>query len=185
MDKEIRKHTVDHMQKAADHLSHELAIIRTGRASTALLDIVRVDYYGTATPVKHVANVSIPDARTIMIQPFQQDMLSNIEKAIQQSDLGLTPNNDGHVIRLPIPSLTEERRKEIIKLVHKLGEETKITIRNIRRDTIEKLRAAEKSGDLPEDDRHRGEKEAQELTDKFITEIDKTIAVKEEEILTV
>ncbi len=185
MNKEIRKHTVDHMQKAADHLSHELAIIRTGRASVALLDIVKVDYYGTSTPIKHVANVSIPDARTIMIQPFQPDMLSNIEKAIQQSDLGLTPNNDGHVIRLPIPSLTEERRKDIIKLVHKLGEETKITIRNIRRDAIEKLRAAEKSGDLPEDDRHRGEKEAQELTDKFITEIDKTIATKEEEIMTV
>ena len=185
MDKEIRKETVDHMHKAVEHLNHELARIRTGRASTALLDTVKVDYYGTTTPIKHVANVSVPDAKMIMIQPFQPDMLGPVEKAIQTSDLGLTPNSDGHVIRLPIPQLTEERRKDILKLVKKLGEEAKIAIRNIRRDAIEKLRSAEKSHDISEDDLHRGEKEAQELTDKYVSEVDDVVKAKEEEVMTV
>lgn len=185
MDKEIKKQTVDHMKKAVEHLNNELARIRTGRASTALLDTVKVDYFGTLTPVKHIANVSIPDAKTIMIQPFQPNILQNIEKAIYTSDLGLTPNSDGHVIRLPIPQLTEERRKEILKLVKKLGEDAKIAIRNVRRDSIEKLREAEKNEGLPEDDRHRGEKEAQEFTDKYIAEIDKIVEAKEEEVMTV
>ncbi len=185
MDKEIKNNAIEHMRKTIEHLNHELTMIRTGRASTVLIDTLKVDYFGTLTPVKHIANVSIPDARTILIQPFQQNMLPNIEKTIYQSDLGLTPNNDGHVIRLSIPQLTEERRKEILKIVKKHGEEAKIATRNIRRDAIEKLRAMEKAGELPEDIRHKGEKEVQEMTDKHISEVDKTIEAKEEEIMTV
>ena len=185
MDREIKKVAVEHMQKAVEHLNHELSRIRTGRASTALLDTIKVDYFGTMTPLKHIANVSVPDAKTIMIQPFQPNLLQSIEKTILGSDLGLTPNSDGHVIRLPIPQLTEDRRKEILKFVRKLGEDSKIAIRNIRRDAIEKLRAAEKAHELPEDDRHRGEKEIQELTDKYIVEIDKVIEAKEEDVMTV
>jgi ribosome recycling factor len=185
MDKEIRKHTVEHMHKTIEHLNHELSHIRSGRASTALLDTIKVDYFGTMSPLKHVASISIPDARSIVIQPFQPNMLQNIEKAVHQSDLGLTPNNDGHIIRLTIPQLTEERRKDILKLVKKFGEDSKIAIRNIRRDAIEKLRAAEKESDITEDDLHRGEKEAQELTDKHVKDIDTIIAAKEEDVMTV
>ncbi len=185
MDKELRSVTVGHMQKTVDHLKDELAHIRTGRASAALLDTVKVDYFGTMTPLKHVATISVPDAKTIMIQPFQQNMLQNVERAIHQSDLGLTPTSDGHVIRLNIPQLTEERRKEILKLVKKMGEDSKVAIRNIRRDAIEKLRAKEKDSVITEDDRHRAEKEAQELTDTHIAEIDKVIEAKEKEVMTV
>ena len=119
MDKEIKKQAVEHMEKAIGHLNHELSQIRTGRASVTLLDTIKVDYFGTQTPLKHVANISIPDAKTIMIQPFQPNILQDIEKAIYASDLGLTPNNDGHVIRLAIPQPTEERRREILKIVKK------------------------------------------------------------------
>ena len=185
MDKEIKKQAIEHMKKTIEHLNHELSRIRTGRASTTLLDTLKVDYFGTMSPIKHVANISIPDAKTILIQPFQPNMIQNIEKAIQTSDLGLTPNSDGHVIRLPIPQLTEERRKDILKIVKTHGEEAKIAIRNIRRDAIEKLRAAEKSHELPEDDRHRGEKEAQELTDEYIGKIEEIVATKEEDVMTV
>ncbi|MBT4485443.1 MAG: ribosome recycling factor [Candidatus Latescibacteria bacterium] len=185
MDKEIKKQTVEHMEKAIEHLNHELSQIRTGRASTTLLDMIKVDYFGAQTPLKHVANISVPDAKTIMIQPFQPNILQNIEKAIHASDLGLTPNSDGHVIRLMIPQPTEERRLEIIKIVKKNGEDTKVSIRNIRREAIEKLRAAEKAHELPEDDRHRGEKETQELTDKYTSKIDEIVVAKEEEVMTV
>jgi len=185
MDKEIKRHAVENMRKAIEHLNHELATIRTGRASAALLDTLKVDYFGAMTPVKHVASVSVPDAKTIAIQPFQQNMLGVIEKAIHSSDLGLTPLNDGHVIRLAIPPLTEERRTEIVRLVKKLGEDTKIAIRNIRREAIERLRAAEKASEISEDDLHRGEKEAQELTDKYVAEVDEVIAAKEKEVMTV
>jgi len=185
MDKEIKKYAVEHMIKAIEHLNHELSRIRTGRASTALLDTVKVDYFGAPTPIKHIANVSVPDAKTIMIQPFQPNMVQNIEKAIYSSDLGLTPNSDGHVIRLAIPQLTEERRKEILRLVKQHGEDAKIAIRNIRREAIEKLRAAEKNHDISEDDLHRGEKEAQEITDKYTAEVDTIIVAKEEEVMTV
>ena len=185
MDKIIKKQTIEHMKKAIEHLNHELSRIRTGRASTALLDMVKVDYFGSMTPIKHAANISIPDSSTIMIQPFQPNMLQNIEKAILKSDLGLTPNSDGHAIRLPIPQLTEDRRKELLRLVKKHGEDSKISIRNIRRDAIEKLRTAEKNGELPEDDLHRGEKEAQEITDKYTLEVDIIIEAKEKEVMTV
>ena len=185
MDKEIKKNAVDHMKKAIDHLNHELSTIRTGRASAALLDAVNVDYFGTMTPLKHIANVSVPDPKTIAIQPFQPNMLANIEKTIQASDLGLTPNNDGHLIRLSIPQLTEERRKDILKIVKKLGEDTKISIRNIRRDAIEKLRASQKASEITEDDLHRGEKETQEFTDKYVAQVDEVIENKEKDIMTV
>jgi len=173
------------MMKAVEHLTHEFATIRTGRASVALLDAIRIDYFGTMSPLKHVATLSITDPKTIAIQPYQPNMLAVIEKAIYASDLGLTPNNDGHVIRLTIPKLTEERRKDILKVVKNLGEEAKISIRNIRRDAIDKMRAQEKAGEITEDDLHRGEKVAQELTDEYISKIDEVIRTKEEEIMTV
>lgn len=185
MDKEIKRLATDHMNKTIEHLNGELSRIRTGRASAALLDVVKVDYFGSMSPLKHVANVSVPDAKTILIQPFQQNMLSAIEKAIHMSDLGLTPNNDGHSIRLPIPQLTEERRKEILKTVKKLGEDTKVAIRNIRREAIDKLRALEKNHDITEDDLHRGEKEVQDFTDKFIVKVDEVIKAKEEDVMKV
>ena len=185
MDKEIKSQSIDHMNKTIDHLNNELSRIRTGRATPALLDTVKVDYFGSMTPLKHVANISVPEPKTILIQPFQANMLQNIEKAIYQSDLGLTPNSDGHMIRLPIPQLTEERRKDILKLVKKHGEDTKVAIRNVRRDAIEKLRALEKNHSISEDDLHRGEKEAQEITDKYIVKVDEIVKAKEEEVMTV
>lgn len=185
MDREIKKAAVEHMNSAIEHLNHELATIRTGRASTTLLDTVKVDYFGTPTPLKHIANISIPDAKTIAIQPFQSNILNEIEKALHSSSLGLTPQSDGHSIRLNIPQLTEERRKDILKVVKKHGEDTKIAIRNIRRDAIEKLRSAQKDGNITEDDLHRGEKETQEITDKYVTQVDNIIKDKEEEVMTV
>ncbi len=125
MDKELKSITVDHMKKAIEHLGHELSTIRTGRASAALLDGIKVDYYGVPTPLKQVATVSVPDAKSILVQPFQQNMLSAVDKALRASDLGLTPNSDGHIIRLPIPPLTEDRRKDLLKVVKKLGEDTR------------------------------------------------------------
>ncbi len=185
MDKAVKKEAIEHMQKTIEHLNHELSRIRTGRASTTLLDTIKVDYFGTPSPLKHVANISIPDAKTIMIQPFQPNMLGEIEKTIQASDLGLTPNNDGHSIRLPIPALTEDRRKDILKLVKQHGEDSKVAIRNIRREVIEKLRHMEKDHDISEDDLHRGEKEAQEITDDYTKKVDEVINAKEEEVMTV
>lgn len=185
MDQEIKSQSIDHMNKTIEHLNNEFSRIRTGRATPALLDTVKVDYFGSMTPLKHVANISVPEPKTILVQPFQANMLHNIEKAIYQSDLGLTPNSDGHVIRLPIPQLTEERRKDILKLVKKHGEDTKVAIRNIRRDAIEKLRALEKDHSISEDDLHRGEKEAQEITDKYIEKVDEIVKTKEEEVMTV
>ena len=185
MDKEIKSTGTEHMKGAIEHLNHELSSIRTGRASANLLDMVKVDYFGTPSPVKHVASVSVPDARTIMIQPFQANMIQAIEKAILASDLGLTPNNDGHVIRLIIPQLTEERRRDLLKLVKKIGEDAKIAIRNIRRDMIEKLRQAQKDGGITEDDLHRNEKEVQDITDDFIKQVDVIVADKETDVMTV
>ena len=185
MIKEIKDLSIEHMQKALEHLNHELSTIRTGRASAALLDSIKVDYYGTMTPLKHVATINIPDAKTINIQPFETNKLSAIEKAILASDVGITPSNDGHTIRLVIPKLTEERRRDLIKIVKKIGEDARIAIRNIRREAIEKLKAAEKESLITEDDLHRSEKEIQELTDKNILEIDKILEVKDKEILTV
>jgi len=185
MDKELKKATAEHMKKTVEHLQTELTHIRTGRASAALLDTIKVDYFGTPTPIKHVATVSVPDAKTIMVQPFQANMLQAVDKAIRQSDLGFNPNSDGHTLRIPVPQLTEERRKDIMKVVKKLGEDSRVAVRNIRRDAVEKLKAMEKDGKLPEDDRHKAEKEIQDTTDQNIKEIDAVIAAKEKEVMTV
>ena len=185
MDKDLKHVTLDHMKKAVEHLAHELSTIRTGRASAALLDGLKVEYYGVPSPIKQVATVSVPDAKTILIQPFQPNMLGPIEKAVRASDLGLNPNSDGRAIRLPIPALTEERRKDLMKVVKKLAEDARIAVRNIRRDVIEKIKASEKTGAITEDDLHRGEKEAQDITDEHIKEVDTIILAKEKEIMTV
>ncbi len=185
MHEDIKREAEKGMKKAITSLQHELAGIRTGRASVALLDGIKVDYYGSMVPVKQVANISVPESRLIAIQPYQPDMFPVIEKAILASGLGLTPQNDGHMIRLPIPQLTEERRKELVKLTRKHGEECKIRARVVRREAIEKLKKGEKEASIPEDERHRGEKEIQELTDKTTREIDDILKVKGEEIMEV
>ncbi|HFE52774.1 MAG TPA: ribosome recycling factor [Bacteroidetes bacterium] len=181
--KEIHDDAERRMKKAVEATESELAKIRTGKASPAILDAIRVEYYGNNVPIKQVASISVPEPRLIVIQPWEKKMLSEIEKAIMKSDLGLNPVNDGTVIRVPFPPLTEERRKDLVKLVHKLGEEGRVAVRNIRRDANEKLKKAEKNHEISEDDLHRGQKEIQELTDEYIGKIDKIIQAKEKEIL--
>ena len=181
--KEIHDDAERRMKKAVEAIESELAKIRTGKASPAILDAIRVEYYGNNVPIKQVASISVPEPRLIVIQPWEKKMLSEIEKAIMKSDLGLNPVNDGTVIRVPFPPLTEERRKDLVKLVHKLGEEGRVAVRNIRRDANEKLKKAEKNHEISEDDLHRGQKEIQELTDEYIGKIDKIIQAKEKEIL--
>ena len=171
------------MGRRYDHMVQEFAAIRAGRANPAVLDKVKVDYYGAPTPVNQMAAVSVTEARTLTIQPWDMSTLRSIEKAIQKSDIGINPMNDGKVIRLQFPPLTEDRRKEIVKDVQKLAEETKVQIRNVRRDTIEKLKAKKKAGELTEDDLKLGEKKTQELTDKFVKKVDSISADKQKEIL--
>lgn len=173
------------MAKAVEALRRELATFRTGRASPALVENLRVDYYDTPTPLKQLATISTPEARLITIQPWDRQSLKAIEKAIQQSDLGLNPTNDGVVIRLVIPQLTEERRKELAKLVRKRVEEGRVAVRNIRRDAHEELRRLERDKEVSEDDRFRAEHELQKITDGFIEEIDKVGEEKEAELLAV
>jgi ribosome recycling factor len=171
------------MNAALDTLTREFASVRTGRASTALLETVRVDYYGTATPVTQTASVSVPDARTLVIQPWEAAQLGAIEKAIMKSDLGLTPINDGKVIRLNIPALTEERRKQLAKTVHKLAEDARVSVRNIRREANDKLKALGKDKKASEDEERRGHDQIQKTTDKFIAKVDELLKKKEQEIL--
>jgi ribosome recycling factor len=171
-----------HMQKAVDAAKREFSSVRTGRASPALLERVTVDYYGVATPIPQVANVSVPEARLLVVQPWDKALVKEIERAIQKSELGLTPSSDGAVIRLPIPALTGDRRKELVKVVHKQAEEGRVAIRNIRRDHREKLDRLEKSGDLSKDDARRHQDELQKLTDQFIKDVDTLLAAKEKEI---
>ncbi len=173
----------ERMNRRLDHLRQEFSEIRAGRANPAVLDKVKVDYYGTPTPVNQLAAVSVTEARTLTIQPWDASVLKQVEKAIQTSDIGINPQNDGKIIRLIFPPLTEDRRKEIVKDVQRIAEDTKIQIRNVRRDAIEKLKAMKKSGDLTEDDLKLGEKKTQDLTDKFIKNIDKISADKQKEIL--
>ena len=173
----------ERMNRRLDHLRQEFSEIRAGRANPAVLDKVKVDYYGTPTPVNQLAAVSVTEARTLTIQPWDASVLKQVEKAIQISDIGINPQNDGKIIRLIFPPLTEDRRKEIVKDVQRIAEDTKIQIRNVRRDAIEKLKAMKKSGDLTEDDLKLGEKKTQDLTDKFIKNIDKISADKQKEIL--
>jgi len=183
--KDILKEADDRMKKAIETVRNELSKIRTGKATTALLDAVRVDYYGSPTPLSKIASVSTPDVHTISIQPWEKTLIPHIEKAILQANIGLNPINDGTVVRVPVPPLNEERRRELVKLVKKFGEEGKLAVRNIRRDAIEHLKKAEKAEHLSEDERKRGEQETQKLTDKYIKDIDALLAQKEKEIMEV
>jgi ribosome recycling factor len=185
MVKTILKECEDKMHKAVEVVRHELVKIRTGKATTALLDTVKVDYYGTMTQLSHVGNLSVMDVHTLVVQPYDKGMLDHILKAIQSSNLGLNPMKDAEVVRVPIPPLNEERRRELVKLTKKFGEEGKIAIRNVRRDCIEHLKKSEKAEHFSEDERKRGEAEAQKLTDRFIKEIDTMLVHKEKEIMEV
>lgn len=171
------------MKNAVEATQRELAHIRTGKATINLLDGITVEYYQSTVPLTHVASLSVPDPRTIAIQPWDKSIIPVIEKAILKSDLGLTPSNDGIVIRLPIPPLTEERRVSLVKVVKRLAEEGKIAIRNARREANESLRKAEKEGELPEDDSRRKQEKVQELTNKYIERVDELIKLKEKEIM--
>jgi len=181
-DKTLQKVT-QRMDGSIEHLRKEFAAVRTGRASLVLLDHITVDYYGTPTPLKQIANLSVPESRLITIQPWDPSIIRDIEKAMAVSDLGLTPSNDGKIIRLPIPPLSEERRKELVKLTKKYGEEMKIQIRGFRRDGNEELKRRQKEGELNEDDVRRAEIENQKLTDTYIHKVDELLKKKEEEIL--
>jgi ribosome recycling factor len=173
------------MQKAVDALKQDLAAVRTGRASASLVDRIQVDYYGVPTPVNQVAQISVPEARQIVIQPYERRLLVDIEKAIQRSDLGINPNNDGQVIRLNVPPLNEERRREMVKIVHKKLDEHKVAVRNIRRDGHDKLREREKKKEISEDELKRSVERLQKLTDRYIETMDKVGKAKELEILEV
>jgi ribosome recycling factor len=173
------------MDQSVGALRKDLAKIRTGRASTALLEHVVVDYYGATTPLNQLATLSAPEPRLLVIQPYDRSAMGNIEKAILKSDLGLTPNNDGKIIRVPIPQLTEERRKELVKHVKKIGEEFRVSVRNHRRVAVEHLKEAEKKKEITADDSKHGHDRVQKITDDFIGRIDKTIKTKEEEIMEV
>lgn len=185
MIKEIIKDTDSKMDKATEHVRNELVRIRTGKATTNLLDGIKVDYYGTITPLNQVGNLSTPDIHTITIQVWDKGAMPAVEKAIMNSNLGLNPINDGNLIRVPIPSLNEERRKELVKLVKKYAEDGKIAIRNIRRDEIERLKKAEKDEHFSEDERKTAEGDIQKLTDKHTKEIDLLVSQKEKEIMEV
>ncbi|HLG93618.1 MAG TPA: ribosome recycling factor [candidate division Zixibacteria bacterium] len=183
--KDIYHREEEKMKKSLEAVSHELASIRTGKATTALLDAIRVEYYGSLVPLNQVGTVSAPEPRLLTIQPWEKTVIPNIVKAIQKSELGLNPQSDGNIIRLPIPPLTEERRKDLVKLVHKLAEEGKVAIRNVRRDAIENVKKVEKEKKISEDDSKKAQKHIQEITDKFIELVDKMIAGKEKEIMEV
>jgi ribosome recycling factor len=180
---DLLKDTEDRMGKSIEAIRHELATVRTGRASPHLLDRVNVDYYGTSTPLKQLASVAATEARMLTITPYDKSAIKQMEKAILESDLGLTPSNDGNVIRLTIPELTEERRKELVKVVHGIAEEGRVAIRNIRRDCMHDLRELKTGGDVGKDEEHRAEEKLQKLTDSKIEEIDQLLKGKEEEIL--
>ncbi len=182
---ELLKDAEDRMQKSVESSRGELATVRTGRASPHLLDRISVDYYGSHTPLKQLANIAASDARLLTVTPFDKGSIGEIEKAIQESDVGLTPSNDGNVIRLQIPELTEERRREMVKVVHGVAEDGRIAIRNIRRDTMSDLRDLKKEGEAGEDDERRAEAALQKQTDDAIAAIDDLLKGKEEEILEV
>lgn len=180
---DIYKDTETQMQKGIDSLNRDFAGVRTGRASVGLLDGITVEYYGTQTPLNQVATLSVPESSLIVIQPWDATVIKAVEKAILRSDLGITPSNDGKVIRLAIPPLTEERRKQLAKLVKKKAEEKKVAIRQIRRESNDMLKSFEKEKEITEDDRHIGQERIQKITDMFIKKIDEVAAKKEQEIL--
>ena len=182
---DLLKDAKDRMGKSVESSRNELATVRTGRASPHLLDRISVDYYGSPTPLKQLANVAASDARLLTVTPFDKSAIDAIEKAIRESDVGLTPNNDGSLIRLQIPELTEERRREMVKVVHGVAEDGRVAVRNIRRDTMHDLRELKKEGEAGEDDERRAEAALQKQTDEAIAEIDAMLKGKEEEILEV
>jgi ribosome recycling factor len=171
------------MKKSTENLQRELAGIRTGKANPALLDSIRVMYYGQSVPLKQVANIAVPDGRLITVQPWEKSLVPEVEKAIQTSELGLNPQSDGTLIRLPIPPLTEERRKDLVKVAKRFAEETRVAIRNIRRDANERFKKMEKTHGISEDQFHGKHDEVQKMTDRFIAKIDEVVAVKEKEIM--
>lgn len=186
MDKDgLLKDAKVRMRKAIDLLNLEIAKVRTGRASLSILDDVRVDYYGNPTPLNQVATLNTPDPRMITIQPWELNLIANIEKAILKADIGLNPTNDGKIIRLPVPALNEERRKELARFIKKHGEDSKVAVRNVRRDANEHLKKLEKEDRVSEDDIKKAQVDVQKLTDDFIKEIDEVVAKKEKEIMTV
>jgi ribosome recycling factor len=182
---ELLQDAREHMDKSVDATRHKFGSVRTGRASTALLDRITVDYYGAQTPLKQLATVSAPEARLLTVQPYDKSSIKGIEKAILESDIGLTPNNDGQIIRLQVPELTEERRKQLVKVVRGLAEEGKVAIRNIRRDVMHDLRELRDAGEAGSDDEHRAEEALQRLTDEKVKDLDNLLKAKEEEILEV
>lgn len=182
---EIKKNTEQKMAKSIESLKATLAKIRTGRAHPGILEQINVDYYGNPTPLSQVANLGLADARTLSVQPWEKNMIAVVEKAIRESDLGLNPATQGNVIRVPMPPLTEERRRELTKVVKGDGEDTKVAVRNLRRDANEALKKLSKDKEISEDDERRGSDEVQKITDKFVAEIDKIISEKEKEIMTV
>ena len=185
MTKDVIQHTKGNMDKSVEVLRKEFQKVRTGRASTGLLDEIKVDYYGTPTPISQVAALAVPEPRTVTIQPWETNLIPAIEKAILKSDLGLTPGNDGKLIRINLPPLTEERRKEIVKGLKKMAEDAKIAVRNVRRDAIEQLKKLEKDKKITEDELKRAEKEVQDITDGHVHKIDEVVAHKEKEVLEV
>ncbi len=185
MPKQIVANAKERMNKAISAYTRELAGIRAGRANASMLDRITVDYYGTPTPINQLAGVSVPEARMLVIQPYDKSILSDIEKAILKSDIGITPSNDGSIIRLAVPQLTEERRKELVKVVKKESEDAKVAIRNIRRDGNDDLKKLEKNGEITEDDQRGYSDDIQKLTDEYITKVDQLTKDKEKEILEV
>ena len=179
----IYNETKEKMENSIENFRYELNKIRTGKASASILDGIKVNYYGSVVPLKQAANIAVPEVRLITIQPWDKTMIGEVEKAILKSDLGLTPLNDGHIIRLPIPALTEERRKDLVKQTKRIGEEIKVSVRNARRDANESLKSSEKSSDISEDDSHRAQDNIQELTGVYSKKVDEILKVKESEIM--
>lgn len=182
---ELKKTTEQKMLKSLEALKHDLAKVRTGRAHTGILDHVQVEYYGSMMPINQVANLTLLDARTIGVQPYEKNLVGKVEKAIRDSDLGLNPATQGDVIRVPMPALTEERRKELIKVVKHEGENAKVAVRNLRRDAITHLKDALKKHEIPEDDERRAQDDVQKLTDRYVAEVDRMLAEKEKDLMAV
>lgn len=185
MVKEILNQTEDKMRKTLEVFRREMASVKAGRASVAMLEKIAVDYYGTPTPINQMANISIPEPRILLIQPWDKSSISGIEKAILKSDLGITPNSDGSSIRLIIPQLTQDRRKELVKQLHKKAEEERVAIRNERRGALDQLKTLKKDAEISEDDEKRAENEVQKLTDRYIKDIDHVLELKEKEVMEV
>jgi len=180
---EVSAKALDHMKKALENLHRELASIRTGKANPGLLDAIKIDYFGQMVPLKQVASIAVPDPRLITLQPWDKNVIPEIEKAIQSSGLGLNPQNDGTIIRLPIPALTEERRKELVKVAKRFGEETKVAVRNIRRDANDRIKKLEKVHEIGEDHMHTKQEDIQKFTDDYVKKVDESVVAKEKEIM--